>query len=212
MQLTARAATLDQKAALTLVLAALFWVVAFLWTPISFWTLMALATGILGILSLVMRGPFLLREGFRPKDVLIGVGSAMVLYGVFWVGNWLADAILPFAESQVLDVYELKTHASLLIIGVLMALVIAAGEEMYWLGLVQETATRRWGVRGGWIVSVLAYGGVHIVTGNVMIVVAALVAGVVWSGIYAVERRILPLILSHILWDLMVFVWLPLSG
>jgi membrane protease YdiL (CAAX protease family) len=56
----------------------------------------------------------------------------------------------------------------------------------------------------------LLYAGEHIITFNFMLVVAALVCGVFWGWIYKKERGIVTIIISHALWDLMIFVLCPL--
>ena len=44
-----------------------------------------------------------------------------------------------------------------------------------------------------------------------MLVMAALVAGVVWGGLYRLyPRRMWAIIVSHAVWDVAVFVWFPI--
>lgn len=48
-------------------------------------------------------------------------------------------------------------------------------------------------------------------TGMPPAVIAALVAGLVWGLLYRLNPKLLPaLILSHALWDALVFVWMPI--
>ena len=197
-------------ALLTLPLALALWTLAFAWQPVNFWVLMGLSTGTLGALSLLLGvRPF--RGVPRLSDALLGVGSAVLLYGVFWVGDKLSAAVLPFASDQVDGIYGLRDEASLVRIGLLLALVIAPGEELYWRGLVQSAFVRRWGPVAGALAAVGAYAGVHLVAGNLMIVAAAAVAGAGWTALYAWRRRLWPVIISHVLWDLAIFVWFPIT-
>ena len=50
----------------------------------------------------------------------------------------------------------------------------------------------------------------HIITFNFMLVVAALVCGIFWGWIYKKEKSLVPIIISHALWDFTVFVLFPL--
>ena len=84
---------------------------------------------------------------------------------------------------------------------------------MYWRGLVQSTFQGRWGVRWrGWLAGTAAYAGVHLLTGNPMLVIAAAVAGGAWGALYAWQGRLLPVVVSHVVWGVLVFLALPLGG
>lgn len=193
----------------TLIVAAALWWVVFRWQPINFWALMALATGLLGALALLVRGPSFWREGAPPGDLALAVAVALALYGVFWVGNRVV-AHLPFAPQQVGSIYALKGEARPWAIALALLLVIGPGEELYWRGLLQHALEGRYGPWRGWALGTVAYGGVHVLSANPMVVVAATVAGGVWGALYLWRRRILPVILCHALWDLLVLLLLPL--
>jgi hypothetical protein len=205
-----RQTSLPTPALLTLPLALLLWTVAFAWQPLNFWVLMGISTVVLGTVS-VLLGAHPFKQRLQLSDVLLGIASAAVLYGVFWVGEKISSAILPFASSQVGDIYGLKDQASAVRIGLLLALVVAPGEELYWRGLLQSSFTKRWGVLAGALAAISAYAAVHLVAGNLMIIVAAGVAGAVWVAMYAWQQRLWPVIISHILWDLAVFIWFPIT-
>ena len=199
-------------ALLTLPLAALLWLLVFQWRPLPFFPLMALATGALAVIALALQGPVLLRQGVQARDLLLGVASALALWVVFWAGGWLADAILPFAAEGIDDVYDFKSGQSLLLVASLHLLVISPAEEVYWRGLVQSTFQGRWGAWPGWLAGTAAYAGVHLLTGNLMLVIAAAVAGGAWGALYAWQGRLLPVVVSHAVWGVLVFLVLPLGG
>ena len=69
----------------------------------------------------------------------------------------------------------------------------------------------RWGANAGFAVSTLLYALVHAGSCNFMLVMAALVAGLVWSALYRFfPRHFAAIILSHALWDVAVFIWFPI--
>ena len=199
-------------ALLTLPLAALLWLLVFEWRPLPFFPLMAMATGALAVVAIALQGPVLLRQGIQPGDVLLGVGSALALWVVFWAGGQVAEAILPFASDGVDEVYDFKSGQSLVLVAALHALVISPAEEVYWRGLVQSTFQGRWGVWLGWLAGTAAYAGVHLITGNLMLVIAAAVAGGAWGALYAWQGRLMPVVVSHVVWGVLVFLVLPLGG
>ena len=118
----------------------------------------------------------------------------------------------PLASEGVDEVYDFKSGQSPLLVGALQVLVISPAEEVYWRGLVQSTFQGRWGVWRGWLAGTAAYGGVHLLTGNIMLVIAAAVAGGAWGALYAWQGRLLPVVLSHALWGVLVFLVFPLGG
>jgi hypothetical protein len=52
---------------------------------------------------------------------------------------------------------------------------------------------------------------VHVPSLNPMLILAAMVCGIAWGGLYRLFPKQLPAILvSHALWDAAAFVWWPL--
>lgn len=192
-------------------LAAAVWVAIFAWRPANFWVLMTAGAGGLGALALAVRGPFPLREGARPRDLALGAGLALLLYAVFALGRAAAGQVLPSAVAQISAVYGIRTQAPWWAIAPALVLVIGPGEELFWRGLVQWGLVRRLGPARGWAGATLLYGLVHVAAGNAMLVAAALVAGAFWGWVYLRTGRIAPVVVSHVLWDVTVFLLLPLA-
>ena len=190
-------------------LAVAVWIVIFAWRPANFWLLMAAGTGGLGGLALCLRGVFPIEEGVGAQDLGIGAAAAAALYGVCALGRAIAGRLLPSAPGQISDVYALRAQAPWPVIALLLILVVGPGEEVFWRGLVQWGLVRRFGPGLGWGAATAIYGGVHAAAANPMLILAALVAGGFWGLLYLRIGRIAPLIVSHVLWDLAVFLLLP---
>jgi membrane protease YdiL (CAAX protease family) len=62
----------------------------------------------------------------------------------------------------------------------------------------------------GYVVATLIYGGVHIFSGNPMLILAALVAGAFWGAMYAWKHDLAALIVSHSVWSAFIFAVLPI--
>ncbi len=188
------------------------WIVVFVWTPLNFWYVMALGTGGLA-LAATLAAPGAMRERlrFRVSDVVIGVVSAAVLYAVFVVGRELTTRLLPFAGDQIGAVYDNKVLLAPARIGVVIGLIIGPGEELFWRGFLQRELEARLGGWRGYVLATGLYAAVHVFTGNVMLVVAALTAGLLWGGIYLRLGRLWPGMVSHVAWDLTVFLLVPLG-
>lgn len=207
---TERVAGAVRAALWAIPLAAAVWVVIFAWQPLNFWILMTAGVGGLGLLALVVRGLFPAREGAPAADLALGLAASGVLYAVFAVGRVVAGYVLPFAGAQIGAVYGIRTQAPVWVIAPALVLVIGPGEELFWRGLVQWGLVHRLGPLRGWAGATLLYGLVHVAAGNFMLVVAALIAGGFWGGMYLRTGRIAPVVVSHILWDVTVFLLLPL--
>jgi CAAX protease family protein len=186
------------------------WAVIFAWQPLNFWVLMTAGVGGLGALAVGIRGPFPLREGARGSDVVLGAAASVLLYAVFAAGRVVAGSLLPFAGSQIGAVYTIRTQAPLWAISLALVLVIGPGEELFWRGLVQWGLIQRLGPGRGWAAAALCYGLVHAAAANAMLVIAATVAGAFWGWLYLRTGRIAPVVVSHVLWDVAVFLLFPL--
>ncbi|MBO7226767.1 MAG: CPBP family intramembrane metalloprotease, partial [Bacteroidales bacterium] len=69
----------------------------------------------------------------------------------------------------------------------------------------------RWGANCGFIVTTAIYTLVHVASFNFMLIMAAMVCGVFWSLMYSWKKNLLPLIISHALWDVTVFIVFPIA-
>lgn len=194
----------------TLFIATILWYLLFVIKPMNFWLQMSLSISALVLMSLVFNRDIFKIGKLTIRHILIGISSAILLYIIFYLGNIVSGFIFPFKDSQVLSVYSNKSNGNLILIGSLLFFVIGPGEEIYWRGFIQNTLSKKIGETRGYILSVLLYAGVHIITGNVMLVIAALVCGIYWGWLYKKEKSLIPVIISHAIWDLTIFVILPL--
>lgn len=201
------------------ILAAVLFIPLMAWRrfgPLDFWSWMSVDTALLVGLSFWLDKSYfsVLRADLRQdrfRKVLTGIVSAIMLYIFFWLGNIIARIMMPFAARNIGDVYALRQGASLIRISVLVSLLIGPGEELFWRGFVQRHWQDRLGVPFGWLLASGFYALVHIGSGNIMLVLAALVCGLFWGGLYARFRSLALVIVSHVLWDLLVFILFPFS-
>jgi membrane protease YdiL (CAAX protease family) len=189
-------------------LAGLVWTRAFRGPRRSFWPRMTAGVGGLGLYALAT-DPKLRRERARPADIVRGLGSAAVLYLIFQAGDRLARRIMPAGTDEISDIYRLRTQAPRPAIAAALALAIGPGEELFWRGLVQQGLQPRFGRVGAALVASTIYGGIHLVSGNLTLTGAAGTAGLFWGLLYAGEQRMAPLIVSHVAWDIWIFLIAP---
>ena len=169
----------------------------------KFWERMTLTGFVLGNMALANETE-LRRMRPRGRDLLLGLGSAAVLYQVFEVGDRFARAVMPRGSKEIKDIYALRTIAPSDEIAARLATVIGPAEELFWRGFVQR--------RAGGLAAAAAYGGVHLATGNVTLIGAAAIAGMYWGLLRALGMSMPALITSHIAWDIWIFLLAPTEG
>jgi uncharacterized protein len=185
-----------------IVLAFALWYFAFQTEVWNFWVRLSLAAALLATIALILTPDRWKLFRARPRDIAIGVASALLLYGIFWVGKQLALAILPFAADQIQSVYAKRGQLDLLSIGLLLFFLLGPSEEIFWRGFVQR--------RLGLPATTVLYALVHIWTLNLILIIAAGVAGLLWGWLYQREQNLIAVIVSHALWDVSIFVLFPL--
>lgn len=226
---------------LPILLAFALWTIMFSpWTAphINFWLCMSISALILTALAFSLGGPwwknmlapmagmsdaepYTWKKGLT--DVLLGIAIAVVLWGVFWLGDKLSQIMFPtFARTQVNSIYGMKDGAAGWILSMLLLFLIGPAEEIFWRGYVQHNLAEHLrpikiadltiGPRTlAFVIGVLVYALVHIASFNFMLIMAALVCGLIWGGLYWLFPRRFPAILiSHALWDAAVFIWFPI--
>ena len=200
--------------------AAAFWFYMFSpWTQgrPNFWLLMSCAAIVLSSLCLAFTTDrkALLKVEKPLLQIFAGVSIAFALWGVFWIGDKLSAMLFGFARAEVDAVYAMKTGLPGWGIALLLLFLIGPAEELFWRGYVQRALSAilpgKRAADAALLITVAVYALVHIWSFNFMLVMAAMVAGAVWGLIYRLNHRLLPaLIISHALWDALVFVIIPI--
>ena len=182
--------------------------------PLDFWAWLAMNIAVVVALGFAVDRGYGRRIGEDVRSGLlrkvgIGVVSAMALYAVFAAGRTAALGLFPFASEGIERIYALRSGVPLFRVVLLISLVIGPGEELFWRGFFQENAGAGTGGRAGFILTSLLYTSVHLASGNIMLILAAAVCGVFWGWLYLRFRSPLLNVVSHTVWDLLVFVILP---
>ncbi len=143
------------------------------------------------------------------QKVLLGIAAAIALFAVFYVGNILIRLMFEMAGEGIKNVYSFKQEAAPIRIGLLMLLIIGPGEELFWRGYLQRRLGMKFGKMSGFILATALYTAVHIATGNLVLVLAALICGIFWGWLYMRYKSMTINIISHTVWDIGVFLLLP---
>lgn len=202
-----------RKLTLSCILAALLWFFMFsCWTVglVNFWLMMSISAIILIILSHSFGREWKEDIRFSWKQVMLGIAIAAILWGLFWVGDKVSQMMFCFAREGVDSIYDMKGETNKWIIAVALLFVIGPAEELFWRGYVQRKLMMKMGKNWGFVVATLIYTLIHIWSFNFMLVMAALVCGMIWGGLYRLRPKwFLALIISHAVWDACAFVVFP---
>ena len=203
-----------KKPAAGVLLAAVLWTIMFSpWTAphVNFWVMMTCSGAALTIFTTWARPGWWKEVRLKFSDVVLGITLAAALWGVFWLGEFLSTLLFDFARGQVDSIYGMKEGENPLVLTLLMLLIIGPAEEIFWRGFIQNRFSARWNPNTGFIVTTLVYSLVHLSKFNFMLIMAAMVAGLVWGLAYRFfPERLGAIIISHALWDCAVFIWFPI--
>jgi membrane protease YdiL (CAAX protease family) len=173
-----------------------------------FWQQMTRTGLLLGGLALATE-PELRRTRIRPGDIAAGLASAGLLYVIFQIGDRLTRLLLPQGGAEIEAIYSLKRLRPRPELMARLGFIIGPAEELFWRGFVQERLMHHYGRFKGTILGTAAYGGAHLVSGNLTLIGAASIAGAFWGGLFGLGMPLGALIVSHIVWDIVIFLIAP---
>ena len=151
-----------------------------------------------------------LRARLRPtrRLVAMGVASGLALYLCFCAGSLVVrhTALAP----RIQEVLELTRTTAPALAAVVIVFVTSPSEEVLWRGAVFARLTRRYGP--GWrpvAATTVLYALFVGLSGSLVLPLAALVCGTVWARQRQITGSLVPGMVSHALWSLLMFLWIP---
>ena len=178
----------------------------------NFWIKLIFSASLLAAVGLISsRREMKALFTFKTRHLWVGIISALVLYGIFWIGKEAANFLFSFAPGQIASVYATKTQLDTALIGLFLMFLMGPAEEIYWHGFVQRRLVERYGATVGVLGTAFVYALVHAASMNPMLILAAGVCGLFWGLLFQREQNLIPLILSHSLWDVLIFVLFPMT-
>ncbi|MGM0369335.1 MAG: CPBP family intramembrane glutamic endopeptidase [Bacillota bacterium] len=190
-----------------IILINLVWYLVFRGNLLNFWFRLLIA---IVVLNLVVSNYQDYNFEFDVNTIFSGVISAIILYFIFLAGKYGSELLFSSGQQQITSVYQLGKNTDYAVI-ILVLVVAGIGEELLWRGFLQQNLTQLFSAKLGYIITSLIYAGVHIWTGNLILVLAALTAGLFWGYLYWKNKSLTQVIISHVLWDLLVFALFPLD-
>jgi len=147
-------------------------------------------------------------EASFAKYVFFGAISGLLLYFIFLLGFKTIQIMdLPFQKS-INKLYRWYApdefwHYIALI------LVAAPGEELFWRGFIQKSLLKYFKPMWSILLGAILYASVTIYSGSFTLVFASCLSGLAWGLLYYWKRSMPLVIVSHIIFDIMIFIILP---
>lgn len=145
----------------------------------------------------------------RVKYLVIGGIAAVVLYLLAWIGFLFLAGLFPSLKAQLAVLYVWRDGLSPVIAIPLLVIVIVPGEEIIWRGGITLPLAGRLGAWVGCLAGALIFSAAYITIGSILLAITGFVTGCVWSVLLIKTRSLVPSIICHLLWDLIVLFWLP---
>lgn len=144
----------------------------------------------------------------RPKLVLLGAGAGGLMAAATWLLYPVLADLVPLVASDASRLYEALRAPSPLLVSLAIVPVVA-GEELVWRGVVQASLVRRLGAWRGVAVAAAVYALVQAPLGSSVLVAVALLCGLAWGVLRATTASLVPSLVAHLVWDVLVLLWLP---
>lgn len=180
--------------------------------PLGIWRAIGGAAVALGVAVLLFDRPAstaLLRPS--PRLVLLGASAGGVMAAATYVVHPLLARLVPLVATDTAHLYAAFRAPSLVVASVALVPVIA-GEELVWRGVVQASLVQRLGAWRGVALAAVVYALVHAPLGSPVLVAVAFFCGLAWGALRATTASLVPTLVAHLLWDVLVLLWLPLDS
>ncbi|GAB4028879.1 MAG: hypothetical protein Fur0012_02320 [Elusimicrobiota bacterium] len=191
---------------ISVLIAFILWFLTFVIKPFNFWAMMSFNALTLIALASFSKGKILFAEDFTLKNILLGFFSALVLYGIFFFGRKIL-AFIPGNSQMLTSVYSNGSQTPRWLVAMLLFFPIGFAEEYFWRGWIQKKLYSAYPKFQAVLVASFIYAAVHIPTLNPVLILAAAVCGLYWGILYAISGSISLVIVSHMLWDPLIFVF-----
>jgi membrane protease YdiL (CAAX protease family) len=179
--------------------------------PLGIWVTIGGTAAALGLAVLLFDRPAstaLLRPS--PRLVLLGAAAGAVMAVATHLLYPPLARVLPFIATDTTQLYAAFRAPSLVVASVALVPVIV-GEELVWRGVVQASLVQRLGASGGVALAAVVYALVHAPLGSPVLIAVAFFCGLAWGTLRATTASLVPTLVAHLLWDVLVLLWLPLD-
>lgn len=178
--------------------------------PLGIWPAVGGAAVLLGVAVLLFDRPattVLLRPS--PSLVLLGATAGGLMAAATYLLYPAVARLVPLVATDTARLYAAFQAPSRIVASTALVPVVV-GEELVWRGVVQASLVRRLGAWRGVALAAVVYALVHLPLGSPVLVAVAFSCGLAWGALRATTASLVPTLVAHLLWDMLVLLWLPL--
>lgn len=146
-----------------------------------------------------------------PRVLGIGVAAGLLQALLTHVGYGMLAPVFPALRAEVVGLYQLMATGLGPMRALPIILLAVAVEEVIWRGVLVEPNDARGGALLRATASTLLYTAAQTGTGSWALALTAFVCGWAWWAIRHFTRSLTPAIVMHVLWSLIVLVFVPLE-
>jgi len=185
-----------------------WWVVA--QRRVGVWAGLAPVLAAAGVAALATGKVPLSPAAFPITAGAVGLAAGVALFAATRVFVWAVERVWPAFRRHAEAIYDQRGGLSVPA-AVGAALVVVAGEELFWRGLAQGRLAHSAGRLGGalavWGASIAA----NAPSGSLPILAAAVVGGAVWGALAFWTRGVLAALLCHAVWTGLMIAFPPVA-
>lgn len=164
----------------------------------------------LGLAVLVLDRPARRTLRPRPSGILAGAAVGGVMAAATYLTYPVLTRLDPFVARDTALLYAAFRAPPGAIASIALAPIVL-GEELVWRGVVQAAIVRRVGPTLGVALAAGAYALAHAPLGSPVLVLVAAACGLCWGALRAATGSLVPPLVAHLVWDVLVLLWLPLD-
>ena len=186
--------------------------VALMLVPSSFFVAATFLATTCMILATVSLGGYVAMFRPSPRSIIVGLALAALLYLVFIGGNAGIAAMHPFGitASNENSIYSLiASPGNPPVLQLLVLLFDAFGYESYFRGVLQSRLSTRVGSAAP-VATAALDAGIHVLSMNPLWVASTFIVDAFWGLGYRYTRDLTGNVVSHFVWDMLIFVLLPI--
>jgi membrane protease YdiL (CAAX protease family) len=175
------------------------------WSPPEFFPVAALFSVAWMALSATAAPPGLLAR-LRPTaaDVALGLLSGAALYGLTRAFLWVTCGGLSEALCRPMVEMYVRFETRALFPAIVLVLLIAPAEELFWRGVVQARLEPRIGAARAVSLATALAVAVALASGEPFLALATLPTYALWGALATWRGSLVPAIVSHAVWSVLV--------
>jgi membrane protease YdiL (CAAX protease family) len=145
-----------------------------------------------------------------PRLVVLGATAGGLMAAATYLLYPVLARLVPLIATDTAQLYAAFRAPSPVVASTALVPVVV-GEELVWRGVVQASLVRCLGTWRGVALAAVVYALVHVPLGSPVLVAVAFCCGLAWGALRVTTASLVPTIVAHLLWDVLVLLWLPLQ-